>query len=146
MRRKTLFLIALTLLFLTFFAPVVFAQVEIRVRVMEASNVGSGIDSSLKDLHGQLGSLFNFSSYRLLKDENISLSPDRAVSLPLDPGRSLELTLIGLRKKLAEVRVKISREGREVLTTLVRLAPGRSVSIGGPKRGEASIIIALSRP
>ncbi len=122
------------------------AQVQVRVRVMEASNVGSGIDSSLKDLHGQLGSLFNFSSYRLLKDENVNLSADRSVSLPLDPGRSLELTLIGLHKTLAEVRVKISREGREVLTTLVRLAPGRSVSIGGPKRGEASIIIALSRP
>ncbi len=146
MRRKTLFFIILTLLFLPLFAPVALAQVQVRVRVMEASNVGSGIDSSLKDLHGQLGSLFNFSSYRLLKDENVNLSADRSVSLPLDPGRSLELTLIGLHKTLAEVRVKISREGREVLTTLVRLAPGRSVSIGGPKRGEASIIIALSRP
>jgi hypothetical protein len=146
MSRKTVFLIILTLLFLTFFAPVVFAQVEIRVRVMEASNAGSGIDSSLKDLHGQLGSLFNFNSYRLLKDENVSLSPNRPVSLPLDPGRSLELTLIELRRVVAEIKVKISRDGREVLTTLVKLTPGRSVSIGGPKRGEASIIIALSRP
>ena len=146
MTRKIPVLIILLLLFFPLFAPVALAQVQIRVRVMEASNVGSGIDSSLKDLHGQLGSLFNFSSYRLLKDENVSLSADRPVSLPLDPGRSLELTLIGMHRALAEVRVKISREGRDVLTTLVRLAPGRSVSIGGPKRGEASIIIALSRP
>jgi hypothetical protein len=146
MRRKTRFSIILTLLFLPLFAPVALAQVQLRVRVMEASNVGSGIDSSLKDLHGQLGSLFNFSSYRLLKDENVSLSANRPVSLPLDPGRSLELTLIELRRVVAEVKVKISRDGRDVLTTLVKLAPGRSVSIGGPKRGEASIIIALSRP
>jgi hypothetical protein len=146
MRRKPLFSIILTLLFLPLFAPVAFAQVEIRIRVMEASNVGSGIDSSLKDLHGQLGSLFSFSSYRLLKDENVSLSPNRPVSLPLDPGRSLELTLIELRRVVAEVKVRISKDGRDVLTTLVKLSPGRSVSIGGPKRGEASIIIALSRP
>ena len=146
MRRKTPFSIILAMLFLPLFASVAFAQVEIRVRVMEASNVGSGIDSSLKDLHGQLGSLFNFSSYRLLKDENVNLSANRPISLPLDPGRSLELTLIELRRVVAEVKVKISRDGKDVLTTLVKLAPGRSVSIGGPKRGEASIIIALSRP
>jgi hypothetical protein len=146
MRRKILSSIILTLLFLPIFVPAAFAQVEIRVRVMEASNVGSGIDSSLKDLHGQLGSLFSFSSYRLLKDENVSLSPNRPVSLPLDPGRSLELTLIELRRVVAEVKVRISKDGRDVLTTLVKLTPGRSVSIGGPKRGEASIIIALSRP
>jgi hypothetical protein len=108
MRIKPSYLIILTSIFLLLFAPVVFAQVEIRVRVMEASNVGSGIDSSLKDLHGQLGSLFNFNSYRLLKDENVNSHrqsppliredrwnlPDRAA-----PGRCGN-------------KVKISRDGR----------------------------------
>ena len=145
MRRKTPFSIIFILLFLTLFAPMAFGQVEIRVRVMEASNVGSGIDSSLRDLHGQLGSLFSFSSYRLLKDETVSLSPNQSVSLSIPPERSLELTLINQHRVTAEVRVKITRGGRELLTTLVRLAPGRSVSIGGPKRGEGTIIIALSR-
>jgi hypothetical protein len=145
MRRKLFFSILLSLS-VPFFTSVVFAQVQVRVRVMEASNAGSGFDSSLTDLHGQLGSLFSFSSYRLLKDENVSLSPNRPVSLSIPPGRSLELTLINQRRIAAEVRVKISREGRDLLTTLVRLSPGRSVSIGGPKRGEGTIIISLSRP
>jgi hypothetical protein len=91
MRIKPSYLIILTSIFLLLFAPVVFAQVEIRVRVMEASNVGSGIDSSLKDLHGQLGSLFNFSSYRLLKDENVNL-PLRPISLS-SIGKIVGLTL-----------------------------------------------------
>jgi hypothetical protein len=145
MRRKASFFVILILLLSPFFSAVAFAQVQVRVRVMEASNAGSGFDSSLRDLHDQLGSLFSFSSYRLLKDENVSLSPDRSVSLPIPSGRSLELTLIKQHRVAAEVRVKISREGRDVLTTLVKLAPGRSVSIGGPKRGESTIIIALSR-
>jgi hypothetical protein len=145
MRRKASFFVILILLLSPFFNAGAFAQVQVRVRVMEASDVGSGFDSSLKDLHGQLGSLFSFSSYRLLKEENVSLSPNQPVSLPIPPNRSLELTLINQHRVAAEVRVKISREGRDLLTTLVRLAPGRSVSIGGPKRGESTIIIALSR-
>jgi hypothetical protein len=145
MRRKASFFVILILLFSPFLGAVAFAQVQVRVRVMEASNVGSGIDSSLRDLHDQLGSLFSFRSYRLLKDENVSLSPNQSVSLSIPPERSLELTLINQHRVTAEVRVKITREGRDLLTTLVRIAPGRSVSIGGPKRGEGTIIIALSR-
>ena len=110
---------------------VAFAQVQVRVRVMEASNVGSGFDSSLRDLHDQLGSLFSFSSYRLLKDETVSLSLNHPVSLPIPPERSLELTFINQHRVTAEIRVKITRGGKDLLTTLVRLAPGRSVSIGG---------------
>jgi hypothetical protein len=145
MSRKASFFVILILLLSPFLSAGAFAQVQVRVRVMEASDAGSGFDSSLKDLHGQLGSLFSFSSYRLLKEENVSLSPNQPVSLPIPPNRSLELTLINQHRVAAEVRVKISREGRDLLTTLVRLAPGRSVSIGGPKRGESTIIIALSR-
>jgi hypothetical protein len=145
MRRKASFFVILILLSPPFFGAVAFAQVQLRVRVMEASNAGSGFDSSLRDLHDQLGSLFSFSSYRILKDENVSLSLNQPVSLPVPSDRSLELTLINQHRVAAEVRVKISRGGRDVLTTLVRLAPGRSVSIGGPKHGESTIIIALSR-
>jgi len=145
MKSKPSFFVILILLLSPFFGNVAFAQVQVRVRVMEASNVGSGIDSSLRDLHDQLGSLFSFSSYRLLKDESVSLSPNQSVSLSVPPERTLELTLINQHRVTAEIRVKITRGGRDLLTTLVRIAPGRSVSIGGPKRGESTIIVALSR-
>jgi len=145
MRRKASFCVFLILLLSPVWDDVAFAQVQVRVRVMEASNVGSGFDSSLRDLHDQLGSLFSFSSYRLLKDENVSLSLNQPISFSVPSERTLELTLINQRRVTAEIRVKITRQGRELLTTLVRLASGRSVSIGGPKRGEGTIIIALSR-
>jgi len=120
------------------------AQVQTRVRIIEASNVGSNIDSSLKDVTGQISSLFSFSSYRLLKDETVTLQKDQPVSIPVHPGRSLELTLIKQRRVGAEIRVKIKREGSDVLNTQVRLTPGRSVSIGGPKHREGTILIALA--
>ncbi len=145
MKRKACIFAILIFSLSAFLSPLAFAQVQVRVRVMEASNVGSGFDSSLRDLHDQLGSLFSFSAYRLLKDESVSLSLNEPRSLPIPPERSLELTLIKEGRVTVEIRVKIARGSKELLTTLVRLAPGRSVSIGGPKRGENAIIIALSR-
>ena len=144
MRRTVpLFLFALT--YSLFSASLVFGQVQTRIRVIEASNVGSSIDSSLRDVHGQLGSLFSFSSYRLLKDETVTLSPNQPISIPVHQGRSLEVTLIKQQRDTAEVRVKIKREGTDILNTQVRLSPGRTVSIGGPKHGEGTLLIVLSR-
>ncbi len=120
------------------------AQVQTRLRVFEASNVGSGIDSSLKDMGDQLKSLFSFSSYRLLKEERHTLYPNQPVSVPIPPQREIELTLIGKQRSVAEVKVKMKQEKKDILNTQVRLSPGRTISIGGPKHGEGVLIIALS--
>jgi hypothetical protein len=139
-------IISLTTFFLILLIPtsVAFAQVQTRIRVIEASNVGSSIDPSLRDVQSELKSLPNFTSYRLLKDENLSLSLNRAVDIPAHKGRSLEITLIGQRKDMAEYRVKIKSEGMDILNTQVRLSSGRTVLIVGPKHGEGVAIIALS--
>jgi len=139
-------IISLTTCFFILLIPisVAFAQVPTRVRVIEASNVGSVIDPSLKDVQSDLKSLSNFTSYRLLKDENLSLSPNRPIDVPVHKGRSLEITLVGQRKDIAECRVKIKSEGTDILNTQVRLSSGRTVLIVGPKQGEGVAIIALS--
>ncbi|MGQ9646057.1 MAG: hypothetical protein ACUVWO_05890 [Thermodesulfobacteriota bacterium] len=121
------------------------AQVQTRVRIIEASNVGSNIDPSLRDITGQIRSLFSFSSYRLLRDETFSLPHNQPIIIPVHPGRSLELTLIGEQRGSAEIKVKIKRDRTDILNTQVRLTPGRTVSIGGPKHGEGTLLIALSR-
>jgi hypothetical protein len=45
-----------------------FAEVQVRLRVIGASNDKKGIDPSLKDIYTEMGSLFNFTSYRLWRD------------------------------------------------------------------------------
>ncbi|NWG02999.1 MAG: hypothetical protein HXY44_09115 [Syntrophaceae bacterium] len=142
---KRAFPFLLFVLFLSLFsASLSSAQVQVRLRVFEASNVGSRIDSSLRDMRDQFKPLVDFSSYRLLKDETPTLYPNRPVISPAHPGRVIELTLIRQDKNVAEVRVKIKREQRDILDTQVRLSPGRTVSIGGPKHGEGVIIVTLS--
>jgi hypothetical protein len=144
MKRAATLTIFFSILFL-FFASVVFSQVQTRLRVIRASNVGTGVDPSLRDVHEQLGSLFSFTSYRLLKDETLNLSPNRSASISAREGKIIiEVTLVGLHRGVAELRIRVAREGRDILNTQVRLPPGRTVLIGGPKLREGVIIYAIS--
>jgi hypothetical protein len=142
MKRMALFLAA-SFIF-SFLSNSAFAQVQVRMRVIQASNVGQNIDPSLRDVHKELGSLFSFTSYRLLREENLSLSANRPVTITAHPGRFMEVTLVGLQRDAARLRIRVIREGKDILDTQVRLSPGRTVLIGGPRHGEGVVIYAVS--
>ena len=143
MKRVIALIVFLSFLYL-FFTSVAFGQVQTRLKVIRASNVGQSVDPPLKELHNELKTLFNFTSYRLLRDENLSLSLNQPVSISAREGRIvIEITLMGLQKNMAELRIRVNREGTDILNTQVRLSPGRTVLIGGPKLREGVIIYAL---
>lgn len=143
MKRITCFSLLLSFLLVSE-ATMALAQVQTRVRIIQASNIGSSVDPSLRDVHNQLGSLFSFTSYRLLKDLNLSLVGNRPVEIPVHRERFLEITLVGEYRNTVELNIKIKREGVTILNTQVRLSSGRTVLIGGPKHGEGVVIFALS--
>jgi len=142
--RRIVFLVTTFFIFSFFSHSAALAQVQVRMRVIQASNVGQNIDPSLKELHDELGSLFSFTSYRLLRDENLSLSPNRPVSITAHQGRFMEVTLVGLHRGFARLRIRVVREGTDILDTQVRLSPGRTVLVGGPRHGEGVVIYAVS--
>ena len=142
MRRTFLLFLLFILCFV--WTSTALAQVQVRLRVIGASNDGQTIDPSLKDIYKELGSLFSFTSYRLFRDENLTLSPNQPVSISTRRGRLIEVTLVGMQKDVAELRIRVVREEKEVLNTQVRLSPGRTVLIGGgPRQREGVIIYAL---
>jgi hypothetical protein len=142
MKRVAAFITFFSILFL-FFTSVASGQVHTRLRVIRASNVGSDVDPSLRDVHRELGSLFNFTSYRLLRDERLNLSLNQPVSISAREGKIIiETTLVGLNRGVAELRIRVVREGTEILNTQVRLSPGRTVLIGGPRVRDGVIIYA----
>ncbi len=142
--KRVVALIAFFSLLFILFTSVAFAQVQTQLRVIRASNVGQGVDPSLKELHNELKTLFNFTSYRLLRDENLSLSLNQPVSISAREGKIImQITLVGLHKNVAELRIRVTREGTETLNTQVRLSPGRTVLIGGSKVREGVIIYAF---
>jgi hypothetical protein len=143
MKRRVYFVTAF-LVFSFFSLSTALAQVPVRMRVIQASNVGQNIDPSLRDVHHELGSLFSFTSYRLLREENLSLSTNQPVRITAHPGRFLEVNLVGLQRNAAKLRIRVIREGKDILDTQVRLSPGRTVLIGGPRHGEGVVIYAVS--
>jgi hypothetical protein len=144
MKRAVVLPLLFFILFLLF-TSVAFGQVQTRLRVIRASNVGAGFDPSLRDVHDELGSLFSFTSYRLLRDDSLNLSPNRPVSISAREERiMIEMTLVGLHKSLAELKIRVIRQGSDILNTQVRLSPGRTVLIGGPRLREGVIVYALS--
>jgi len=142
--KRVVALIAFFSLLFILFTSGAFAQVQTQLRVIRASNVGQSVDPPLKELHNELKTLFNFTSYRLLRDENLSLSLNQPVSISAREGRIImEITFVGLHRNVAELRMRVTREGTDILNTQVRLSPGRTVLIGGPKLREGVIIYAL---
>jgi len=143
MKRVIALIVFFSFLFILF-TSVAFAQVQTRLKVIRASNVGQNVDPPLKELHNELKTLFNFTSYRLLRDENLNLSLNQPVSISARERRIImEITLMGLHKNVAELRIRVNREGTEILNTQVRLSPGRTVLIGGPRVREGVIIYAF---
>jgi len=144
MKRVAPLIIFFSFLFL-FFTSVAFGQVQTRLRVIRASNVGSNVDASLRDVHKDLGSLFSFTSYRLLRDENLNLSLNQPFSISAREGRIImEITLMGLHRSVAELKIRVTREGKDTFNTQIRLSPGRTVLIGGSKVRDGVIIYAFS--
>jgi hypothetical protein len=140
--KRSFFLLLLIVLFLSLFFSSAYAQVQVRLRAIHASNAGSSVDPSLRDLHKELGSLFNFTSYRLMRDETLNLSLNQPVSISAHEGRIiLEATLVGLHKNMAEIKLKVVREGTEILNTQVRLLPGRTILLGGPRHLRGGVVI-----
>jgi hypothetical protein len=143
-KRAYFIIVAFVLVLAPLFVSTALGQVQTRLRIIEASNVGSTIDPALRDVHDQLGSLFNFTSYKLLRDESLSLTPNHPSEINVHKEVSLEITLTKQQKKKAVYQIRIMRQGSEILDTKVRLSPGRTVLIGGPKHGQSSIILAIS--
>ena len=138
--RRTFYLFLLLILCFVW-SSTALAQVQVKLRVIGASNEGKSIDPSLTDIYKELGSLFSFTSYRLFRDEKLTLSLNQPVSIST-LRRVIEVTSVGTQKDVVELRIKAVREGKEILNTQVRLFRGRTVLIGGgPRQSIEGIII-----
>ncbi len=140
--KRVAFLLTVVLSFLLFSASISSAQVQVRLRAIHASNAASGVDPQLRDLYKELGSLFSFTSYRLMREESLNLSLNQPVSISAREGTIiLWATLVGLHRGVAEVRLRVVREGSEMLNTQVRLFPGRTILVGGPRHTRGGVVI-----
>ncbi len=115
------------------------AEVTVEVRIILASNDGSGIDPALGGLAGKL-SRFKFNSYRLLSVRSITVEPPGGGSVPLPGGKALQITDTERVKKRLKMNVSVA----DVVSTRVSLKKKGTVMLGGINHGGGELILAIS--
>ena len=121
--------------------------VSVRVRLILASNEPgfSGASPELNDIAGNLGSLFKYKGYKLLKSSTRSVSPGKPATMSLPYGTKLEISSAGGGKNERSLSVRwLQTQRGEIVSTQVRLRGRNPVLIGGPSVKDGVLIIALS--
>ena len=143
--KKSIARVLLSMLCVVSFAAFAWGgEVGIGIRVILASHQAKGIDARLQDLQKNLGTLFNYSSYRLLQDRSFLLSEGQTDQLPLADNKELHIQLIQEQGGTAEIGVEILRGGKSIFKTTAKLKKGGTLLIGGPKHEDGVLILAIS--
>jgi hypothetical protein len=119
-------------------------EVGVGIRVILASHQEKGVDASLQDIQKKLGTLFNYSSYRLLQEHSFLLAEGQTDQLPLSGNKDLRIKLLQEQGGTAEIEVQILQGGKETFKTTVKLKEGGTLLIGGPQHEEGVLILAIS--
>lgn len=114
------------------------------VRVIHASQGQNFIDSELKDLAEELGSVFKYTSYRLIKSKTMTLSNNQQGVVNLPDKRSLIVTPIKIGGKKIKYQINILKSGDQIFGTQILLKNQRSITIGGPKFKNGYLLFNIS--
>lgn len=149
MEKMICFVVIVFMTTLLFHHSVAYCQkaVGVRVRLILASNKPGfkGAAPELRDLAGNLRSLFKYSGYKLLSSSTASVAPGRPASVGLPYGTQLEISSADGRGDGRSLFVRWLQPPRgEIVSTQVRLRGRNPVLIGGPTVKDGVLIVALS--
>ena len=143
--KKSIFWVLVSMLCMLSFASFAWgAEVGVGIRVILASHQEEGIDARLEDIQKNLGTLFNYSSYRLLQERSFLLSEGQMDQLPLADDKELHIQLLQEQGGTAEIAVEILRGGKNIFKTTAKLKKGGTLLVGGPKNEDGVLILAIS--
>jgi len=114
--------------------------VNVEVRVIRASNEGSGVDPLLEDLRDRFAR-FNYKSYHLVDSRILRLGPELEGTVPLPNGDVFRLKDVKPGGHRARMTV-----GTSDVVLKVSLANGGTVVVGGLKEGngESELMVAVT--
>jgi len=119
-------------------------SVRTDVRIIHASQGQNHIDSGLSDLAEELGSVFKYTSYRLIKAESMTLNNNQQGIVNLPDERSLIVTPITISKEKIKYQINILKSGDQIFGTQILLKNQRSITIGGPKFKDGYLLFNIS--
>jgi hypothetical protein len=142
--RKSLFAaVSFLAFFLAATLPARGASVRLEWRIILAGHKNTRVDPRLKDIYRDLGTVFNYASFELLNQNQISLSPNHPVSISLPDRKTCIIRVTSMTKQRVHVQIQIMKNNRSLFGTAVRLMNGRTLILGGPSGKGKALIFAL---
>lgn len=108
-------------------------RVDVVVKTVLASQGKNYIDPGLSELARELQSVFRYSSYRLLGQNKMSIRKGETGSSSLPGNRQLKITPLRIKGSRVALRLEITKKGRQIFQTNVRLLNRSSITVGGPE-------------
>lgn len=117
---------------------------RISVVTMLAARDDTTIDPKLKSQVAELQSMLNYTSYRLLSGEHLTLEADQSGSVSLPGEHELNITLQQIRGDRASLDLQISKQDQPIFQTTIQLLNRGSLFVGGPKYLNGNLIFKIS--
>jgi hypothetical protein len=102
------------------------------------------VDPQLKRHIGELQSMFNYTSYRLLSSESLHLRVGQSGMVSLPGDRSLKITPHKIHGNRAEIALQMMKHKRTVFETRIQLLNRGSLFVGGPNYQNGNLIFKIS--
>ena len=117
---------------------------RISVDTILAARNDSVVDPQLKQHIGELQSMFNYTSYRLIGSESLNLSVGQSGMVSLPGDRQLKITPHKFHDNRADIALQMIKQKRTVFETQIQLLNRGSLFVGGPNYQNGNLIFKIS--
>jgi hypothetical protein len=117
---------------------------RISVDTILAARNDTVVDPQLKRHIGELQSMFNYTSYRLISSESLNLSVGQSGMVSLPGDRRLKISPQKIHGSRADIALQMIKQKRTVFETQVQLLNRGSLFVGGPTYQNGNLIFKIS--
>lgn len=114
------------------------------IKVIHASTQSSHVDPGLSSIIHELESVFKYTSYKLMKNETLTLKFGQKGQVKLPDKRVLEVLPSGMEGKRIRYQIQIKKINKTIFKTQVLLKNNSSITIGGPKFKKGTLLFNIS--
>ena len=135
--------LAALVLVLAFLMPARAETYQTRVKVIHASKGTAHVDPGIQGIVREIRPVFNYTSFKMVKEKSMSLSEGQKGRLSLPGKRALVISPEGRQGDRLKYHIRINANGRPVFQTRVMLKNNSSVTIGGPKFKKGALLFNI---
>lgn len=138
-----IFILAVSLLLIS--NSYVFSKptINLNIKTILASRSKTATDPRISSLTRQFQPVFNYSSYELLKQENLSINTNSTHRITLPGDMIMEIASQGITGNRISLKLKILRKNRQIFKTMIQLRNDSSVTIGGPEYKKGNLLFNI---